>query len=165
MNQEKTGMVTPPSGSSEPVHWTKTQDSSSEAQAKAHAAHQNHLKSQVAIFRSAVQTGLFHKVKFITNGSMLDYTHNVAKTILSQLEVTEEEGQRRQYWDTYRTHVNKALNDKRGNVNNEMKKEFMSTWILQWCEWNRSPCWNCLTAAVSFLPPFPQNCTRTRNCQ
>jgi hypothetical protein len=46
-----------------------------------------------------------------------------------------DEGLKRKYWDTYRTYVNKALNDKRGNVNNEMKKEFMSAWVVR-CEWS-----------------------------
>ena len=71
---------------------------------------------------------LFPKVKFITSAAMLDYGQKVTRTILEKFSFDTEE-EKRQYWTDYRDKVNRALGDKRGNVNNEMKKAFMSKCI------------------------------------
>ena len=82
-------------------------------------------KPELAIFRWTVQSVLFPKVKFITSPAMLDYGHKVTRTILEKIDF-KTEGEKQTYWGVYRDRVNRALGDKRGNVNNEMKKSFMS---------------------------------------
>jgi len=64
-------------------------------------------------------------VKFITSMAMLDYSHKVTQTILEKFSF-QTEAEKIQYWNEYHNKVNRALGDKRGNVNNEMKKAFMS---------------------------------------
>lgn len=89
-------------------------------------------KPGIAIFRRAVQLVLFPKVKFITSMAMLDYSHKVTQTILEKFTF-QTEAEKIQYWNDYRSKVNRALGDKRGNVNNEMKKAFMSKcYIRRW---------------------------------
>jgi hypothetical protein len=83
--------------------------------------------SQVARFRKAVRATLFQKVKFITSERMLEYGHVVSKTVLKALGLGTDAAVKERYWNAYRGCVNKALNDKRGNVNNEMKKAFLGT--------------------------------------
>ena len=84
-------------------------------------------KEQIAFFRETVRTDLFKKVKFITQERMLDYGHKVSLTVLKALELGKDEVVKERYWNAYSGYVNKALNDKRGNVNNEMKKAFLGT--------------------------------------
>ena len=87
-------------------------------------------KDQIAFFRETVRTELFKKVKFITHERMLEYGHVVSKTVLKALELGRDEAVKELYWNAYSGYVNKALNDKRGNVNNEMKKAFLGTYNL-----------------------------------
>ena len=84
-------------------------------------------KEQIAFFRETVRTDLFKKVKFITQERMLDYGHRVSLTVLKALDLGKDEAVKERYWNAYSGYVNKALNYKRGNVNNEMKKAFLGT--------------------------------------
>ena len=87
--------------------------------------------SHIALLRETVRSTLFHKMKFITDDSVLDYGGKVEQTVMANLKLErDDEATKQQYWHTFRGHVNKALNDKRGNVNNEMKKAFMSTYLV-----------------------------------
>ncbi len=87
-------------------------------------------KPELAIFRLTVQSVLFPKVKFITSTAMLDYDHKVTRTILEKIDFKTED-EKRTYWGVYRDRVNRALGDKQGHVNNEMKKSFMSKYFTR----------------------------------
>lgn len=96
------------------------------AKTDAQAVLHDHQASQLALFRKAVQTGLFPKVKFITTAAMLDYGHKVAEAVMNRLDILDGDDVKKGYWEVHRNLVNRALNAKRCKVNNEMKKEFMS---------------------------------------
>jgi hypothetical protein len=80
---------------------------------------------QKEMFSSVVRNTLFPLVKFITHPGMLDYGDRVSKIVLQGLNL-ESELEKKDYWRTCSVLVNEVLNQKRGNVNNEMKKGFLS---------------------------------------
>jgi hypothetical protein len=84
-------------------------------------------KAARIVFGGAVRKTLFRKVKFITSHSHLDFGAKVCRIILEKLTIDKNNvALCKKYWILHRSSVNKTLNGKRGNVNNEIKTRFMS---------------------------------------
>ena len=101
-------------------------------------------KAARIVLGGVVRNTLFRKVKFITSHSHLDYGAKVCRIILEKLTIDKNNvALCKKYWILHRSSVNKTLNGKRGNVNNEIKTRFMSMWCLFVCA--PLPCCDCST--------------------
>jgi hypothetical protein len=78
----------------------------------------------IAKFRENVRNNLFHGVKFIEKAESLEYGGAISNRMFEKVRGVQEDAARRSYWSSYRGNTNKTLNEKRGNVNNEIRKAF-----------------------------------------
>jgi hypothetical protein len=78
---------------------------------------------EISKFRERVRKCLFHRIKFIEKAESLEYGGTVTNRMMAGVRGINDP---KSYWSTYRRHTNKALNEKRGNVNNELKQAFFS---------------------------------------
>ena len=78
---------------------------------------------EISKFRERVRKSLFHRIKFIEKAESLEYGGTVTNRMMAGVRGINDP---KSYWSTYRRHTNKALNEKRGNVNNELKQAFFS---------------------------------------
>jgi hypothetical protein len=78
---------------------------------------------EISKFRELVRKNLFHRIKFIEKAESLEYGGTITKRMMTgMLGINNPKS----YWSRYRGHTNKALYQKRRNVNNELKQAFFS---------------------------------------
>jgi len=70
-----------------------------------------------------VRTSLFSRVKFITGDKMMKVDGRIAMLVFKDLHIPDSLQQA--YWDKHKSALRKAINQKRANITNEMKKEFV----------------------------------------
>ena len=83
---------------------------------------QDHL---VAAMNQMVRLELFHKMKFITSPTQLDWGGTVQKWIFKKLNFTEDT-YFKEFWNKHKGSIRLSLNKKRGNITWEVKSSFLS---------------------------------------
>jgi hypothetical protein len=80
--------------------------------------------AKISKFRENIWNNLFHGIKFIEKAESLEYGGAISNRMFEKVRGVQGVVDRRSYWSSYCGHTNKTLNEKRGNVNNEIRKAF-----------------------------------------
>ena len=83
---------------------------------------QDHL---VAAMNQMVRLELFHKIKFITSPTQLDWGGTVQRWIFKKLNF-KEDTYFKEFWNKHKGCIRLSLNKKRGNITWEVKSSFLS---------------------------------------
>lgn len=87
-------------------------------------------KGENAVVREYVYSTLWKKVKFVTNENDLDFDGLLAKTVMREVNVKNNDTIRQAFWARNRCKVLKWVNQKRNNTIGAVKKEFISKFSL-----------------------------------
>jgi hypothetical protein len=88
-------------------------------------------KGEHIVVRDYVYSTLWKHVKFVTNENELDFDGLIAKTVMREVNVANDDTIQQEFWNRNRCKVLKWVNQKRNNTIGAVKKEFISKFITR----------------------------------
>jgi hypothetical protein len=89
-------------------------------------------KGEQIVVRDYVYSTLWKHVKFVTNESELDFEGLIAKTVMREVNVANDDTVRQEFWARNQCKVLKWVNQKRNNTIGAVKKEFISKYCTRY---------------------------------